>query len=213
MTIKEATLNESTGTAKTLDESRAYVLPEEKKVSTYEIVAKSNQNVSKYSVDQKVHAVLVYFLNQSMSKTAKICNIPFGTIQGWTETVWWKDAYQRIKKEKNEELDGKISAILDKAINLIAKRLKTGDATVTKDGSLIYKPIAARDIAMISAILFDKRALMRGDPTSRTEKVSTDEVLADLMDSFKKLATTNKPEKIVNSKTIDVTPEMLESEK
>lgn len=194
-------------TTKTLDESLAYVPPEEEKLSAHEIVFRASQNVSNYTPDQKLHAVLVYFLNQSRDKTAKICRIPEGTIKHWMQTVWWKDAYQSIKREKNEELDGKISAILDKSINLIAQRLKKGDATVAKDGSIVYKPVAARDIAMISAILFDKRALMRGDPTSRTEKVSTEEVLSNLMESFKKLADKvakpRREEKVINPKNIE----------
>ena len=188
----------------TLDESVAYVLPEEEVKSPYEIVAgHAVHNISKYSTEKKVQAVVVYFLNQSYKKTARMCTIPEGTLKDWSETVWWKEAYQRIKKEKNEELDGKISAILDRSIALISKRLKTGDATVSKDGTLIYKPVAARDVALISAILFDKRALMRGDPTSRTEKVSTDEVLANLMDSFQKLADKSvRKEKVINPREV-----------
>lgn len=187
-----------------LDESIAYVPPEEEKLSAHEIVLRASQNISNYTAEQKLHAVLVYFLNQSRDKTSKICRIPEGTIKHWMQTVWWKEAYQSIKREKNEELDGKISAILDKSIALIAKRLKTGDATVAKDGSIVYKPVAARDIAMISAILFDKRALMRGDPTSRTEKVSTEEVLSNLMDSFKKLAAKSqkREEKVINPEVV-----------
>lgn len=193
-------------TTNTLDESIAYVPPEEEKLSAHEIVFRASQNISNYTPDQKLHAVLVYFLNQSRNKTAKICSIPEGTIKHWMQTVWWKEAYQSIKREKNEELDGKISAILDKSIALIAQRLKKGDATITKDGKTVYKPVAARDIAMISAILFDKRALMRGDPTSRTERVSTEEVLSNLMESFKKLADKaakpRREEKVINAEVL-----------
>lgn len=183
--------------------------PEEKNKSAREIITAANQNVTKYTVDQRVQAVLVYFVKQSRSKTAQIVNVPEGTIKHWMQTVWWKQAYESLKKQKNEELDGKITGILTTSIDLLAKRLKKGDEVITKDGQTIYKAVTARDVAMIAAILFDKRAILRGESSSKTDRTSTKEVLTELMASFKQLAEEARPkkEKVINAVPVEAIAE------
>lgn len=183
--------------------------PEEENKSAREIITAANQNVTKYTVDQRVQAVLVYFVKQSRSKTAQIVNVPEGTIKHWMQTVWWKQAYESLKKQKNEELDGKITGILTTSIDLLAKRLKKGDEVITKDGQTIYKAVTARDVAMIAAILFDKRAILRGESSSKTDRTSTKEVLTELMASFKQLAEEARPkkEKVINAVPVEAIAE------
>ena len=65
-----------------------------------------------------------------------------------------------------DELDVMLTNIIHEASAGIHDRLTLGDTYVAKDGSHKRIPVKAKDLAYISSIMFDKRALMRGDITS-----------------------------------------------
>ena len=72
----------------------------------------------------------------------------------------------------------------------ILDRLENGDIKPMKgkDGiQYVSHPVTARDAAQVASLMADKRALMRGDPTSRVEKTSTDR-LVELAKEFEKFA-------------------------
>ena len=57
-------------------------------------------------------------------------------------------------------------------------------------------------------IPYDKRALMRGDPTSRTEKIDPKTMLEDLAKQFVKIVEMNEPKTIIDGEII---PDSIES--
>ena len=48
--------------------------------------------------------------------------------------------------------------------------------------------MSGEELAWVMGISYDKRALLRGDPTSRTEKVDTQQQMADLRKEFGAMA-------------------------
>lgn len=122
-------------------------------------------------------------------KTAsRLTGIPRATLQSWRSKPWYAEAVEIIRKQLDEQLDGRMTHIVNKGIKKLEQRLDEGDAVVQRDGSLVYKPVSARDTAIISSIFFDKRNLLRNKPTSITSNQSTAERLAELKDRFKEIA-------------------------
>ena len=114
--------------------------------------------------------------------------IPDSTIRWWaTQASWWPELMKVLRKEKDEELDAMQTEIIHKAGEELVDRLTKGDEVITKDGDVVHKAVSARDLAIIHGTLYDKRALKRGDPTSKVERSDSD-ALAQLAEQFSNFA-------------------------
>ncbi|GAF76898.1 unnamed protein product [marine sediment metagenome] len=131
----------------------------------------------------------------AMSTACKLTGVAYSTLSGWRSKEWYSRAIELIQKRLDDQLDGKMTSILNKGIAKLEQRLDVGDGVLQKDGTMAYKPVTAKDAAIITSIFFDKRNLLRNKPTSISTKVSTDERLNSLANKFKDIA----------SETIDIT--------
>lgn len=143
-----------------------------------------------YTVEQKLAAVTAYVMTGSCTETAKLCGFKqLQTVSEWKlKATWWPDAYMAVKKDKNEEMDSTMTSIIHTAANEILDRLKNGDEVLDKDGNLRRKKMGGKEVATVMGITFDKRALLRGDPTSRTEKIDTTKVLGNIREQLAEIA-------------------------
>ncbi len=108
------------------------------------------------------------------------------TIREWTETDWWPDAIAQAKPLLQLNLDAALTEIIHLAVDKSKTRLIEGDPYVKKDQTLGYKPVTAKDATMVAAIYSDKRALIRGEPTRRTETIKEGDRLQGVLDNLKK---------------------------
>lgn len=163
---------------------------------------------SKYTPEEKVQAVMAYVLSGKASYASRNLkkynglHIPERTIRNWRQNaLWWEDVYAECKKQKQEELDGAFTSFLHQTIEQISERISNGDTIYDrKTGEFIKVPMTGRDMAVTLGIIFEKRQLLRGDPTSRVEKTSEAERLNKLETNFKKFANMQKD---WNAKTIE----------
>jgi hypothetical protein len=135
---------------------------------------------------EKMEAACAFAVTGNSRRTAEITKIAECTIRAWKQTEWWNEIQSKIVKEQDEELDTKLTKLVDKAVDQVNDRLDSGDYLYdAKNQKMVRKPINGKDLAIITAITVDKRQLLRGLPTSRTEKVSQDERLLKLAEQFK----------------------------
>lgn len=167
---------------------------------------KATGNRTHYSDKEKMEAACAFAVTGNSRRTAELTNIAEGTIRSWKTTEWWNEIQARIIKEQDEELDTKLTKLIDKAVDEVNDRLGEGDYVYNpKLDKLIRKPVNAKDLAITSAVLVDKRQLLRGQPTTRVEKVSQDETLLKLAEEFKKFAkakTIEAPSNIIDAELI-----------
>jgi hypothetical protein len=150
-----------------------------------------------FTEEEKLNAVCVFAVSGNSRRTAEITGVPEGTIRSWKTTEWWNQAMGRIMVEQDEELDTKLTKLIDKAVEHVNDRLENGDFIYdTKRGALVRKPVSAKDLTVVTAIAVDKRQLLRGQPTSRVEKVSEEERLRGLADRFKEFDKFSKAQTI-----------------
>lgn len=142
-----------------------------------------------YTEKEKLNAVCVFAVAGNSRRVAEITSIPESTIRVWKTTEWWNEAMGRIITEQDEELGSKLTKLVDKAVDAVNDRLENGNYVYnTKLDKLIRKPVDAKELAIVTAISIDKRQLLRGQPTSRTEHISQDERLKKLSDQFRNFA-------------------------
>lgn len=167
---------------------------------------------SKYTTDQKREMVYAFCTTGNLKKAAEICNVSYYDLKYFRqEAPWFAELVKEYKKERQDELDARMSEIIELGIGSVLDRIANGDTIINhKTGKMEKRPLSALDTARIVALFFDKRAMMRGDPTTRTEKVSTEATLKVIMDRMEQVASKiNLEKKVENS--IDVEVEELEN--
>ena len=139
------------------------------------------------TIDDRLSAALAWLITGNTVEASKICGIPDRTIRDWMSKDWWEPILEEARKSKQKELDAVWTRIIHKAAVEINDRLDNGDATLNKFGDIKRVPIKAKDLSFILSVVADKRALARGEPTSRSEKKTVEEslkVVADRLESF-----------------------------
>ena len=133
-----------------------------------------------YSDAQKLKVACTFAVTGNSRRVSELTGVKEGTIRAWKTTEWWHEIQSRIRTEANEELDTKLSKAIDKAVEQINDRIDHGDFIYNaKQDKLVRKHAGVRDLAVVTAQLLDKRQLLRGEPTSRTAKISENEKLVD----------------------------------
>lgn len=154
-----------------------------------------------YPPAKKVEACTAWWATGSFERAERMTGVPRSTIKGWHDKAeWWQVLTQEIRKEHNEEMEAKLTGLQFQALEEIENRLAEGDHVyVARDDKLVRKPIGGKDLSVIYNFLFEKRALLRGDPTAKIEKVTTDQRLSKLQQEFKKFskAKTIKGERVL----------------
>src|SRR3990170_7635876 len=121
-------------------------------------------------LDDRLNAALAWLITGNTVEASKICAVPDRTIRDWMSRDWWEAVLEEARRTKQKELDAVWTRIIHRAAESINDRLTEGDHTVTKAGQILRIPVRARDLATILSVITDKRALARGEPTSRSEK-------------------------------------------
>lgn len=150
-----------------------------------------------WDADTRVRAVTLYLIYGNMNRVSKIINMPSGTLRRWKQEDWWEDVVKKVRAEKNDEMDAHMTNIIDKAFKAVEDRLDNGEVIIDKTGDMIRVPVKLRDSVYTAEKLIDKRNLLRGEPTTRSENISVANRLDLLKEQFKRF---------VNAKEIQSIP-------
>jgi len=135
-----------------------------------------------HSEEDRIKAATVYAVCGSAAETGRITGIPAEVIRQWKTKEWWPQIIDRIRQEKDDELDVKFTQIVDKTVDQLNDRLEKGDYVYDNhSGELIRQPIKGKDLGVLTSIYVDKRELLR-----RKEKVSMDQ--ASMKDRLDRIA-------------------------
>lgn|SRR4030066_34144 len=130
--------------------------------------------------DSRIQAAIAWLITGDVDNASQLCNVPSRTIRDWMTKEWWEDILSEAQGIKQKELDAVYTALIHKTTTALRDRIENGNVIVTKAGAFSRVPVPAKDLAVITAIISDKRALLRGLPTSRTEKITIEEKLEKL---------------------------------
>lgn len=136
---------------------------------------------------KKIELVTTYLATGSLLMSSGICKVPYTTCKHWKKQPWFKDMIANIRSEEKMELDAKVSKIVNKTLDVIVDRLDGGDYILdSKSGTVKRVPVKMRDAKSVMTDLFDKRQLLRNEPTSITESQTVDKRLEMLAERFEK---------------------------
>lgn len=138
--------------------------------------------------EKEIEIATLFAMTGNIEFAAQKANVQVVHARKLMKTQGFKDLLKEIREENSEKFDAKFSEIVEKAQDELLDRLNEGDVAVLKDGTVIRHPIKAKDLSVINAIAFDKLQLQRGKPTSRVEKLDSDDKLELLAQKFIELA-------------------------
>jgi hypothetical protein len=146
-----------------------------------------------WAQSQKIDAVLTYLATGSETKTAAATGIPKATLHIWRYQPWWKELVVQIQDEKDDGINADIAKIIEKSMETVSDRLTNGDFGFNqKTGEIFRKPVNLKDAHKVAVDMIDKRNLLNGKPTSRSEKVDTTNQLEFLAKKFAEFANMSK---------------------
>lgn len=120
---------------------------------------------------------------------------------------WWVDTISQVRREENDQLTAKMTTFVEKSIDAMLERIENGDSVINlKTGETYRTPVRLRDLAIPVGVLIDKRNLLRGEATSRSETLGQEETLRKLGDKFEQFAkklNIHKPIDIIDVEVID----------
>lgn len=170
----------------------------------YDMLADIYSPKARYEPEIKIAAVAAFVATGTVRGTARATGLSKQCISEWkNKSQWWPGVYQKIKKDKQEELDARLTTLIHKAFDEMEDRLINGDEVITKDGDKERKKISARDLSMVGGIMYDKRAMLRGDPTSISAKASPQEILSSLKEELTAIAKAELNKTVVNPEIDD----------
>lgn len=140
--------------------------------------------------DQKyIEAATLFAVTGDMTVVEELTDIPYRTLMEWKKEEAFLTLLLEIREENDEKIDAKFTEILEKTLEQALDRLENGETFITKKGEVVHVPPKLRDLTIAMNAIFDKRQLLRGKPTARTEKISTvADRLETLANQFEKIA-------------------------
>ena len=160
---------------------------------------------------KQLEVVTTYLALGNLSEASRLCNVPLSTVEKWKMSPWWKEVVDDIQNGEGQRSDSKMSKIIDKALDMLEKRIEDGDYQYDqKTGRLVKVPLKARDLERVASGLFDKRQLIRKKPTHITTAESQGDMLKKLAEQFAKFSGQITKEKVVDEYIDETTVEQLE---
>lgn len=138
-----------------------------------------------WSYKKRVEVLTTYLTTGVYTTTGEITGVPSETIRKWAKEPWWNQLADEIRKQKEHEIDAKLTGIIDKTLEHLVDRLDNGEVIYNpRTGEQIRVPMKSIDTMRVFDKVHEKRALVRGDPTQRVERVTTEQRLNSLADQF-----------------------------
>jgi len=136
---------------------------------------------TKYTEEEKLSVCNYYVVTGSAIKASKASGVPQQTIRAWTKTEWWNNMIGLVRGRLQDKLDGKFTGMIQRMLSELEDSIKNGDEILNgKTGEIIRKRMSGRDLVGALAIIIDKRALLRGDPTSHKRVTNIDKKMAEV---------------------------------
>ena len=162
-----------------------------------------------FKEDVRIKAACIYAMTGSAARTGEILGIKPGTVRQWKLQPWWQQVIDRIKSEKDDEMDVGMSQVIQKSLEVVNDRLENGDFIYdVKTGELKRKPMGGKETAVVTSIMIDKQALIRNRKQVRKAESEVMDRLKNLVNEFEKMGRSQRAKDITNEvEIIDVTDE------
>jgi len=140
-----------------------------------------------WSLDDKINAAFAYIVTGYAEQASQICAVPKRTINDWLKQEWFQGLIKEAQAYKQDQLDAQWTGLIHQTTDALKDRVLNGDIEYSKKtGEQVRVPVKARDLALLTSIIAEKRALLRGQVTSRVERISSKDRLDEIQKALEK---------------------------
>ena len=145
----------------------------------------------KWSMNQKMQAVMTYLMLGNMHEASIICGIPYETFKCWKHTDWFKELLVTVRESDVQQMDSNMQRIVGKALKATEDRIDQGEFQYDpKTGRIIRVPIKANVALRITTELLARQDKIRAAPEKKELEKTIDARLAKLSEEFARFAST-----------------------
>jgi len=137
----------------------------------------------KYPYEKVLIFFRYYTQTGNILRSANEAEVNYDVARYWLTTAYSDKIIRILKVEQQKVLDVKLTGLIETVISSVEERLAFGDYNTRGD----RVPVQLDKLLKALTTLYDKRALIRGEPTSRVERVSTQDRLSRLSKRFESL--------------------------
>lgn len=138
-----------------------------------------------YTDKDKLNAVNTWLVLGKVPLVAAATGVSEHTIRAWKMQPWWKEMVANVQNESNQQLDSKLTKILDKALDVTEDRIENGEYILdSKTGKIVRLPVKIKDAHRVAVDLIGQRDLVRGKPEREKQEQQTSDILKKLADQF-----------------------------
>lgn len=110
---------------------------------------------------ETIHKIMaVWAINNNVNATAKELGLPEATVRKIVKLHKDEEEFTKMCEQKREEFSAKASRIIDKALDRLEKDIDNE-----------FKSIPANHLTTVIGVLTEKKLLIDGKPTERTEVI------------------------------------------
>lgn len=167
-----------------------------------------------WSDKKKYEVAAVYAKTGNQDLTSKITGVPEPTLVTWRKKDWFKTMLAEIRLQEEVKLDSKMTKVIDTAMEAIEDRLINGDYILdSKTGAVVRIPPKMKDTAQVLDKVYNKRQLIRKEPTNITENVTKiEDQLKKLADQFEIMVRGRTPQELEIEDAIIIAEDYIEDE-
>jgi len=137
----------------------------------------------KYPYEKVLLFFRYYTQTGNVKRSSEESEVHMDTARYWITTKYGDKICRILKVEQQKVLDTRLTGLIETVIESIDERLAYGDYNTRGE----RVPVQIDKLLKALTTLYDKRALIRGEPTSRVERVSTEDRLRRLGKRFESL--------------------------
>ena len=168
--------------------------------------------MSQYTDAKKVEVVTTYLALGKVPMVEAVTGVSRHTIRQWKLQPWWQEMVDTIQTESDQELDSKLSKIIDRSLDAVNERLEGGEFILdSKTGTVKRVPVKLKDVHRVAVDLLDKRDLLRIKPQEKVEQAATIDILKKLAGQFAEWAKVHiKEPKVIEGEVLHALHEKRE---
>lgn len=168
--------------------------PNRKDVPSTPKRAKGVTTNKQWSDSQKLEAVTTYLALGNLALSSRVLGIPEMTLREWKNKEWWKEVEGELRVQDDIQLSSRLKRIIESSITATEDRLANGDWIFnSKDGCLMRKPVALRDVHRVTMDMLDKRESIANKQPVSANLEQIDEKLKKLAEKFDEIAQGRRP--------------------
>lgn len=159
-----------------------------------------------YPDSKKLEVITTYLALGKVPMVEAVTGVPRATIRQWKMQPWWHEMVSQIQTESDQELDSKLSKIIERSLDAVNERIENGEFILdSKSGQVKRIPVKFKDVSKVAVDLLDKRDILRMRPMKEKEAEVQIDTLKKLANQFSEWVRLHmKQPRVVEGETLAV---------